>query len=84
MAIKRRFGAQTLSCLREIYLRSVVRSEICRPEAIKLHMQENCTLDIDDAEVYLIPQRQVAREHSCQLKSSCSAGMVDSEQGEAE
>ena len=47
-------------------------------------MQENCTLDIDDAEVYLIPQRQVAREHSCQLKSSCSAGMVDSEQGEAE
>eukprot|EP00913_Durusdinium_trenchii_P025098 g23558.t1 len=31
-------------------------------KAIKLHMQENCTLDIDDAEVYLIPQRQVKLE----------------------
>ena len=27
-------------------------------EAIKLYMQEKCTLDIDDAEVYLIPQKE--------------------------
>ena len=27
-------------------------------EAIKLYMQEKCTLDIDHAEVYLIPQRE--------------------------
>ena len=30
----------------------------CLLEAIKLYMQEKCTLDIDDAEVYLIPQKE--------------------------
>ena len=31
-------------------------------KAIKLYMQERCTLDIDDAEVYLIPQKEVKLE----------------------
>lgn len=31
-------------------------------KAIKLYMQERCTPDIDDAEVYLIPQKEVKLE----------------------
>lgn len=31
-------------------------------KAIKLYMQEKCTLDIDDAEVYLIPQKEIKLE----------------------
>ena len=40
-------------------------------QAIKLYMQEKCTLDIDDAEVYLIPQKEV------QLKTSNWEGEQD-------
>eukprot|EP00435_Cladocopium_sp_Y103_P034330 s98_g8.t2 len=32
-------------------------------KAIKLYMQEKCTLDIDDAEVYLIPQKEAGNLH---------------------